>query len=298
MKKTVFLIALAAFGMGMNSCSNDNELPGSASRNITVATSINTMTRVATDNNGNQIFSEGDQISIYAWTGDAAVAPAASDRAVDNAINTLASGAWVAAPQMLWKNTTDAHYFVGVWPKNEASVANLDAVTYTLDVGNQAKSDLLVATNKTGLKSQDNPVLLTFNHVMAKLNVNLQFRNQWDGTPTVESVTVKDAASNATVDYLTQTVTASATTGDIILPVVKDNETYSSIVIPQTGIKSIVIRIGDKDYTYTNPDGIKLESGKITNVSLIVGRDEITLGEVSINNWTDGSTIEGGEAQE
>ena len=299
MKKTILSIAMMALAMGMNSCSNDIESVGTSSQYITVSTEIGNMTRVATTN-GIQSFTDGDQISIYAWTGNAATVPAADDRVVNNAINTLNSSKWTAAPQMLWKNTTDSHYFIGIYPKTETSVKDLTAGDYTFDVNKQEQSDLLVATNLMGLTSENNPVLLTFNHVMAKLQVNLQFRNQWGGTPKVESVTLKDAATTAKVNYLTQTVTASTPSGDIALPTVKANETYTatSIVIPQTSVKSIVIRIGDKDYTYTNPDGIKLESGKITNVSLIVGRDEITLGEVSINGWQNGSTIQGGEAQE
>ncbi len=297
MKKTVLSISILALAMGMNSCSNDNETADTSSQYITVSTEIGTMKRVATAANGTQTFTEGDQISIYAWTGNAETVPAAGNRVVDNAINTLTAGKWVAVPQMLWKNTTDNHYFIGVYPKTETSVSDLTAGFYTLDVDNQEKSDLLVATNIRGLKSESNPVLLTFEHMMAKLKVSLQFRNQWGGTPTVASVTLKDAATTATVNYLTQTVTASATTTGLVLPVTDANISYSSIVIPQTGVKSIVINIDGRNYTYTNPNGILLESGKITSIGLIVGRDEITLGEVSINDWQEGATISGGEAE-
>ena len=297
MKKTVLSISILALAMGMNSCSNDNETADTSSQYITVSTEIGTMKRVATAANGTQTFTEGDQISIYAWTGNAETVPAAGNRVVDNAINTLTAGKWVAVPQMLWKNTIDNHYFIGVYPKTETSVSDLTAGFYTLDVDNQEKSDLLVATNIRGLKSESNPVLLTFEHMMAKLKVSLQFRNQWGGTPTVASVTLKDAATTATVNYLTQTVTASATTTGLVLPVTDANISYSSIVIPQTGVKSIVINIDGRNYTYTNPNGILLESGKITSIGLIVGRDEITLGEVSINDWQEGATISGGEAE-
>jgi hypothetical protein len=297
MKKTVLSISILALAMGMNSCSNDNETADTSSQYITVSTEIGTMKRVATASNGTQKFTGGDQISIYAWTGNAETVPAAGNRVVDNAINTLTSGKWIAVPQMLWKNTTDNHYFIGIYPKTETSVSDLNAGFYTLDVDNQEKSDLLVATNIRGLKSESNPVLLTFEHMMAKLKVSLQFRNQWGGTPTVASVTLKDAATTATVNYLTQTVTASATTTGLVLPVTDANIAYSSIVIPQTGVKSIVINIDGRNYTYTNPNGILLESGKITSIGLIVGRDEITLGEVSINDWQEGATISGGEAE-
>lgn len=299
MKNIILSFALLALAMGMNSCSNEeNSQENTASQYITVSTEIGDLTRVSTAANGTQSFTGGDQISVYAWTGKSTSVPAASDRVVDNVINTLNSGTWTAASQMLWKNTTDVHYFIGIYPKTETSVADLTAGNYTFSVNNQEKSDLLVATNITGLKSASNPVPLTFNHVMAKLKVSLQFRNQWDSTPTVESVTLKDAATTAKVNYLTQTVTASTTTSSIALPATKTNETYTSVVIPQTGVKSIVIKIDGKDYTYTNTSGIKLESGKVTSVDLIVGRDKITLGTVSINDWKAGTVITGGEAEQ
>ena len=293
MKTTSICVALAALALGASSCNNENE-PANNAKYITVSTEI--ATRVATSGSS-QIFEEGDQISVYAWTGSPTAVSA--DRVVDNAVNTLTSGAWVANPQMLWKNTTDDHYFIGVYPQTSGSVADLTAGDYTLDVDDQEKSDLLVATNLDGLKSGNNPspVLLTFNHVMAKLKVSLQFRNQWGSTaPTVESVTIKGAASTATVNYLTQKVEVEDTR-DIKLPVAQANKEYESVVIPQDNLTSIVVTIGNKEYVYTAPSSIKLESGKVTNVGLIVGRNEITLGTVSINDWETGTTIEGGEAQ-
>ena len=73
------------------------------------------MTRVATDAKGGQTFEEGDEISVYAWTGDATVAPETRERVVNNAINKLTNGSWVSTPQMLWKNNRDKHYFIGVY---------------------------------------------------------------------------------------------------------------------------------------------------------------------------------------
>ena len=55
--------------------------------------------------------------------------------------------------------------------------------------------------------------------------------------------------------------------------------------------------INGKQYVYTHPTDIKLEGGKYTVVNLIVGRDEITLGNVSIADWGEGENINGGEAQ-
>jgi len=298
MNKKFCSIALMSAVLALGSCNSENDGPeATPSKYITVSTEIGALSRVATTDNGSQTFEEGDEISVYAWTGEADAAPAAADRVVNNSVNTLTGGTWVANPQMLWKSTTDEHYFIGVYPKTVEPVDDLTAGAYTFDVADQVASDLLVAVNADGLTSEDNPVKLTFDHVMAKLIVNLSYRNQWGGTPTVENVKVCNSASSATVNYLTKAVTASDDgRADVSLPAVKADGQYASVLIPQDGVSKIVITIGGKEYVYQHGSDIKLEGGKYTTVNLIVGRDEITLDGISINGWQTGEEINGGEA--
>lgn len=296
MKKKTYLFALMAMALTLGSCSdNENGIGGETSKYITVSTSIGNMTRVATDEKGGQTFEEGDEISVYAWTGDATVAPETRERVVNNAINKLTNGSWVSTPQMLWKNNRDKHYFIGVYPT--AAISDLTAGEYTFDVNKQTESDLLVAVNKDGLSynvDEQQTVPLTFTHVMAKLVVNLTYKNQW-GTegPTVEKVAVGNAAKKATVNYLTKAVTPSAVAedkADFDMPALTANKQYASIIIPQDGVQKITITIGGKDFIYDNGTPFKFESGKITIVNLEVGRDVIKLGDVNISDW--GSTGE------
>ena len=297
MRTKTYLFALMAMALTLGSCSNDeNGIGGETSKYITVSTRIGNMTRVATDANGGQTFEEGDEISVYAWTGDATVAPETSERVVNNAINKLTNGSWVSTPQMLWKNNRDNHYFIGVYPT--AAISDLTAGEYTFDVTKQAESDLLVAVNTDGISynaNEQQTVPLTFTHVMAKLVVNLTYKNQWgaDG-PTVEKVVVGNAAKEATVNYLTKVVTPSTTIKeDISLPEITENTKYVSVIIPQEEVKQLTIVVGGKNFIYDNGTPFKLESGKITTINLEVGRDEIKLGEVKISNWEEGSTFNG-----
>ena len=296
MRTKTYLFALMAMALTLGSCSdNENGIGGETSKYITVSTSIGNMTRVATDANGGQTFEEGDEISVYAWTGAPTVAPETSERVVNNAINKLTNGSWVATPQMLWKNNRDKHYFIGVYPVS--AISDLSAGEYTFDETKQVESDLLVAVNKDGLSynvDEQQPVPLTFTHVMAKLVVNLTYKNQW-GTegPTVDKVAVGNAAKKATVNYLTKVVTPSAVAedkADFDMPALTANKQYASIIIPQDGVQKITITIGGKDFIYDNGTPFKFESGKITIVNLEVGRDVIKLGDVNISDW--GSTGE------
>lgn len=303
MKKKTYLFALMAMALTLGSCSdNENGIGGETSKYITVSTSIGNMTRVATDANGGQTFEEGDEISVYAWTGDATVAPETRERVVNNAINKLTNGSWVSTPQMLWKNNRDKHYFIGVYPT--AAISDLSAGEYTFDANKQTESDLLVAVNPDGLSysaDAQQTVPLTFTHVMAKLVVNLTYKNQWGGIPTVEKVVVGNAAKEATVNYLTKVVTPSAVAedkADFDMPALTANKQYASIIIPQDGVQKITITIGGKDFIYDNGTPFKFESGKITTVNLEVGRDVIKLGDVNISGWgSTGDPIKG-EAHE
>jgi len=303
MKQKIPILAVATLAMAFASCSNDDNNGMEAAKYITVNTSIGTLSRTATADDGTQTFADGDQISVYAWTGSAN-AVAADGLVVNNAVNTLSiSGetkTWTANPQMLWKDMTTAHYFLGVYPQKAITDFTEDA--YALDMTKtQEENDLLVAVNAgnsgAGFTATNTSIPLQFDHVMAKLIVNLSFRNQWGTTPTVTSVTAT-AKTKATVNYLTKSVTPTADAATVtVLPVVTANTAYQSIMVPQDGEgMTITIKIGDKDYTYTGT--VELERGKYTIVNLNVGRDAITLADISINGWGIGTTINGGEAQE
>ena len=294
MRTKTYLFALMAMALALGSCSdNENGIGGETSKYITVSTSIGNMTRVATDANGDQTFEEGDEISVYAWTGDATTVPAATGRVVDNAINKLTKGSWISTPQMLWKNNRDKHYFIGVYPTK--AISDLTAGEYAFDETKQVESDLLVAVNTDGITAEGKQAVpLTFTHVMAKLVVNLTYKNQW-GTegPTVDKVAVGNAAKKATVNYLTKVVTPSAVAedkADFDMPALTANKQYASIIIPQDGVQKIIIVIDGKKFIYNNGTPFKFESGKITTINLEVGRDVIKLGDVNISDW--GSTGE------
>lgn len=294
-------IALAALALLAASCNNEHENDGiETAKYITVNTSIGALSRT-TVVDGTQVFEKDDAISVFAWTGTADVINA-SGMVVNNSINTYdGTSAWTPAPQMLWKDMTSAHYFLGIYPAREVSDFTADA--YTLDLTKtQEVNDLLVAvntgTNKAGLTASATAVPLQFDHMMAKLIVNLTFRDQWGTTPTVASVTTNNLKSKATVDYLTKSVTVTADAATPLeLLTATANTSYQSVMVPQAGEGAqIIVKIGEKNYTYTG--AVKLERGKYTTVNLIVGRDAITLGSVSINDWGKGETINGGEAQE
>ncbi len=294
MKKQLQILALAATTLALGACCNNEETLPVTARQITVDASISTMTRVATTDNAST-FENGDQISVFAWTGAADEVPA--ERVVDGSVNTYDGTRWTATPQMLWADLVTEHYFMAVYPAHE--ITDFKADPYTLNTADQMKADLLFAVNNGGLKAQNNPVQLTFDHAMAMLHVNLHFRNQWGGTPKVASV-VLDGYTEATVDYMAKTVTGTKTGKAALVEATAAENfelAYSSIVIPSADTRKITITIDGTDYVYNHDTNIPLKSGHYTTINLNVGRDEITLADVKISEWVSQGDAINGEAQ-
>ena len=293
--KVLRFIPLAAIGLLAAACSSDESAPAQQeAKYITIEANIGNMTRATTTGNG-AVFDAGDGVTLYAWTGSATAV--AADKVVNGVVNTLGTdGKWTPATPMLWADMVTPHYFLGIYPAR--TVTDFTADPYTLAPADYEASDLLVARQLSGLIATQNPVSLTFDHAMAKLYVNMNFRNQWEQTPAITSC-VATAAGTATINYLAQTVTAGEQAA-VSLPAVTASTgyaaTYGSIMVPQTGFRTVAITIDGQQFTYTHDEDIPLEAGKYTTLNLIVGRNKIEIGEVSINDWTEGTTISGGQA--
>jgi hypothetical protein len=239
-------------------------------------------------------FTTGDKMTLYAWTGSADAASASI--VVDGVECTYGSDSrWTAASPVVWSDTDAPHYFIAFSPAHR--VSNFTADPYTLNPSDQRASDLLVARNLTGVMPSDNPVPLLFGHAMSRLDVNLQFRNQWATVPTVSSVTAK-AANSCTIDYLAETYNVGAQT-DIALPATATAEgyalSYRSIMVPQK-FRSLTITVNGMPLTYTHNSDIPLTAGKFATLNLFVGRESIDLGAVSIDDWVAGAVVEGGSS--
>lgn len=285
MKKITFA-ALTAISL-LSSCSKEGEnMP--PSEFISISTSIGTLTPMAAKAETratSTAFDVEDKISVYAYeSGDVA------KRVVDNSINTYDGTVWTATPMMKWKDMTSAHDFVSTFPKRAITDFSAEAITLTENI---ATNDVLIAT-AANRKATDGDVPLIFDHIMGKVEVSLTFRNEFDGTPTVTDVNTS-AKQGGTINFLTKTATVTGVASDVSFTATTANTAYTAVIVPQT-IKAINIVIAGSTYTYTHPSNISIEKGKIQTISLIVGRERVELGSISINEWGTGGFIKDGEA--
>lgn len=292
--KTLYTLAgaLLAAGVLLAGCAKEKGGIEPAARSaITIEAAIGTPTKV-TYNGDAASFAAGDQVSLYAWMGSATEIPA--KKVVNGVVNTFNGTAWTPATQMLWSPVKENHYFLGVYPAR--SITNFTADAYTLG------ADLMIATELNGIPFQENvaPVALTFTHAMARLDVNLKFRNQWAELPTVTSVAAT-AKNQFAVNYLTKAVTASGTAAQVPVQALATaasghDKSFSGMQVPQDGVTIVTVVIGGQSFIFTAAEPIALESGKITTLNLFVGKDKIELGSVSVAPWIENTPIAGGEA--
>jgi len=305
--KKLSILALALSVLAV-SCNKDLATPEIASDEIRVEASIGALTKVAYDGD-KSAFVKDDQIAVYAWMGDATAVP--DKKVVDGVVNTYDGQLWSPNVQMLWKTVVDPHYFLGIAPARY--VKDFEADPYVQAPLDYAASDLLIATNVTGVKASDGKVNLAFDHAMAKLQVSLNFRSQWnDGyepVPAQENVSVfVNAITEGTVNYLKKEITPASEVEMTALPLpaleaAPKGYTYSfsNLVVPQEGVKEIMVKIGDKIflYTYADEKGLSLERGKVTTIGLKVGREQLDLEGISVGDWTESALpATDGEAME
>ena len=300
MKKSVLLYMVAVAGLVLAGC-NKTDAPEAGSLDMTVKASIGEMTKVSYSG-VKTTFDQGDSLSLYAWIDEAD--KVADKLVVNGVVNKFDGKSWIPETQMRWKNVHDNHYFIGISPAHK--VLDFEADEFVLNPAEYAANDLLIANDLNGQKvAKDlvsNPVSLSFSHAMAKLNVNLKFRSQWAATPTVTSVATT-AMDCYKVNYLTKEVTAYGDNAQVQLQALTTTPqtyalSYSGLQVPQDGVTVITVVIGGKNFIYEAAEPIVLESGKITTLGLIVGREEITLGTVSVEDWSEGTTYqEDGEAE-
>ena len=287
--KTLRTIALAMLAATLTACSNDDN-GGKAPKYINIDAQLSQPTKTTIAADGTMSFTSGDAISVYAWTGSASTLPTTADGfVVAGNTNTFNGSTWTASPQMVWKDLTSPHFFIATYPQRDITQTN-----FTLDTSKQSECDVMVATNlgtdSKGIIATETAIPLAFDHLMAKLQVNLQFRNQWgESGPTSVAVSINSKGS-ATIDYLAKSVTPTGDASYINLPSVAAAvegyaKSYESIVIPVSDLKNIKIAIDGHDYIYTHDTAIQLQGGKTTIVNLMVGRNEITLGSMSIKGW-------------
>jgi len=254
------------------------------------------------------VFEPGAQIQIVGWTGAWTDYNKPWENEEDtwwnSAVSTFNGRKWKTDPYMRWQNGKDLiHNFLAYWPASLAE-PNSDLTNIPIEIkGDPEKDDILLAkwTNK---RPDDNELELQFNHLMARFDVNLIFRDEYTN---VGDISIETNLNNkGSCNLLTGKFSFTLGKG---IPLTKNpnaNGNYhwsgTCITVPHEFIGELLTLkfIGngeEKTIDYEHTGQLNFESGKRTTLTLYVGKDKVELGGVTVTGWEQEDII-AGEAEE
>lgn len=204
-----------------------------------------------------------------------------------------------------------------VWPDNSTTAVEVIAFSPTvnaLPATVSATDGQAWLMDYVSCTANNKPASFEMAHLMAQLEVHIKLDDEAEHhyEPTDARIGLY---TTATVDYPNKCLITPASMNEAFslgeFGKEGNNNTATDenwvntaqIVIPQTlqaGIPRLSFKVGDRTYTYTPENNIELKAGKKTKLYLGVAyqNDYVTLGNVTVTDWAEGGTIEGGEAEE
>lgn len=227
-------------------------------------------------------FNTGDQISVTAGT----QAPVTYQLGTDG---------WkpVGETYLKWQTNemnVTAYYPVG---KNDASATTFTVPTEYTDEKPIAEADYMTY-NGTQTKGDDKSINLEMQRKMVRLVITPKLNDQFATGYSV--ITIKVHAN--TKGY----ANGEPETGDITVTALKQGDAFYALLAPTTAdADAIFLTVTVSDGTNSQELTVKgipaTTAGNSYSFALTVGKDMVTMGTVSVKNWT-GATIDGGEATE
>ena len=282
--KTLRYIALAALTLSFAACEQEDINPAVQGDPDAVkinATIGNMQTRVAySGDNGVTNFVNGDAIKVVNLM----------RTSKNEATYTTTDGTnWTTTDAMVW-NSSSKNKFQAWYPVAEYS--SYDTFTIPTDQSDATKlasADWMTASTGEIDKPGNGVLDLSFQHRLAKVTVNLTFSSQYpEGNQLVSDF-----------KFLTNEETPQ------VITALKNSETsYTAILRPgeyadESSFIYLMMDNFDEHYVLgkTTTSAINLEAGKHYTFTLKVGKDVVSIDDVTVADWNE-EEIDGGVAEE
>ena len=267
---------------------NQEELPSASGQKevvkITASIGAGAGSRV-TRTEDNYAFGQGDAFHIVGWYGESANA----DTWFNDAVCTYSGTQWTAQPMLYWQNGENlTHHFLAWYPTSfaDSKTTKLDAIPFEL-LGDEEKDDVLYA-KWSDTQPNNNTLPLTFNHLMARFDLNLVFNSEdYTTTPTDISAQI-EVVKTATINLLADSpaFTPGSTKTEVSLtgkssPAEGMAWSGYTVVIPGQDINACKVTLSftadgeQKSLTYTHGGSLLFQSGKRTVLNLTVNKNKI-----------------------
>lgn len=235
----------------------------------------------------NYAFGQGDAFHIVGWYGESAN----PDTWFNDAVCTYSDTQWTAQPMLYWQNGENlTHHFLAWYPTSfaDSKTTKLDAIPFELS-GDEEKDDVLYA-KWSDTQPSNNTLPLTFDHLMARFDLNLVFNSEdYPTTPTDISAQI-EVVNTATINLLADSpaFTPGSTKTEVSLTgIPAEGMAWSgyTVVIPEQNINACKVTLsftadGEQKLTYTHGESLLFQSGKRTVLNLTVNKIEGLVGVV------------------
>lgn len=292
----IIYIALALTAVGMTSCSEET-LPTDKptdSKGIEMKlqmTHPGSKTRAtATD------FETGDKTGVFVTLADKPLQ--VGGNVVNNEALTFIDDEWKAAKKLYWDEGT---YNVYAYYPYISSVSSIEDQPFSISLdqskektatalGGYEASDLLYATSK-GVVASEEPVHLTFKHIMSKLTIRLIKGEDFEGEmPANAIVYVHNTVPEATIDLQAGVATRNAkATRKTIIAHHDGDYLYSAIVVPQrieNRMPLIEVVMNNMSYLYESKFQFKPGMEQLVNLIIPNNPDNIRIDIAGdVKNW-------------
>lgn len=212
----------------------------------------------------------------------------------------LKDGSWgPETPGQFLKWSSEPMTFTGHYPKGSG-----DFIVPTDQNGDTkiALADYMTATSNYDKIPADRKVNFTFSRQMARVVINIVgFNDEFSDiayVPEIKVTSKEKISADGTEVTATSDITPYLQSGEG-----KKGSNYYALVAPNTatGYDFIKLKVkygeGDNDtksLVVKNP--VALEKGKSYEYNLTIGKNEVSIGTVSVEDWGSTGTISGGEA--
>lgn len=282
--KTLRYIALAALTLSFAACEQEDINPAVQGDPDAVKINANIgnmQTRVAySGDNGVTNFVNGDAIKVVNLM----------RTSKNEATYTTTDGTnWTTTDAMVW-NSSSKNKFQAWYPV--ADYSSYDTFTIPTDQSDATKfasADWMTASTEEIDKPGNGVLDLSFQHRLAKVTVNLTFSSQYpEGNQYVSDFTFY--TNEQTQQAITPLANSETSYTAILRPGEYADESYF-IYLEMDGI--------DEHYVLgkTTTSAINLEAGKHYTFTLKVGKDVVSIDDVTVADW-DEEDIDGGVAEE
>lgn len=281
--KTLRYIALAALTLSFAACEQEDINP--AVQGDPDAVKINAtigalQTRVAYGENGATTFTNGDAIKVVNLM----------RTSKNEATYTTTDGTnWTTTDAMVW-NSSSKNKFQAWYPV--ADYSSYDTFTIPTDQSDATKlasADWMTASTGEIDKPGNGVLDLNFQHRLAKVTVNLTFSSQYPkGYQHVSKFTFY--TNEQTQQAITPLANSETSYTAILRPGEYADESYF-IYLMMDGIEEHLV-LGK-----TTTAAINLEAGKHYTFTLKVGKDVVSIDDVTVADWNE-EDIDGGVAEE